>query len=245
MDPAASEQAARFSRVYRADATTYGAAPSFEVMHFIDQCLAGVGMRALDLGTGPGRNALALARRGFDVTAVDVAKAGLQALEAEAAREGLEDRVHGRVADIRTLPYDRGSFEVIVAATVLDHIPREDASRLLPSLFEALSANGVIYIEVHTTEDPGSPVGAGRRSDAPVSETAGAIRHYFAPNELLRLVAGRVRVIRYEERIEWDETHGRHHEHGKAVLVGVRQGSHPRYFGDLPHPASRERPQGN
>ena len=52
----------------------------------------------LDVAAGDGANALLLARRGFDVTAVDIAPSALARLGAAAAAEGLE--VARRQADL-------------------------------------------------------------------------------------------------------------------------------------------------
>jgi cyclopropane fatty-acyl-phospholipid synthase-like methyltransferase len=223
-------QAARFDRVYRADEHTYGAEPSKELVRFVDQCVRGG--RGLDLAAGLGRDTLALAERGIDMTAVDVAEEGLKHLAEEAQRRGLSERVHVVCADIVTYDYPQHALDVIVATTALDHIQRRDCLAILPKIAAALSPAGVLYAEVHTTEDPGSPTGFGPQLDVPVSETAGAIAHYFEPNELLRLIAQHLRIIHYEERREWDQSHGRPHAHGKAIALAVPKSAHPPYRGD-------------
>jgi cyclopropane fatty-acyl-phospholipid synthase-like methyltransferase len=225
----AREQEARFEAVYARDRDAYGAQASPELASFVEQCVPGGW--ALDLGAGPGRDSLALARRGLHVTAIDLAEAGIEALRESACKEGLSGLIDARAGDVRRVDFAPEAYDVIVAATVLDHMPLEDARRILEDASRALTATGVLYVEVHTTEDPGSPVGSGSRKEAPVSETAGAIVHYFRPNELLSVLAGSFRVLFYEERLEWDTTHGRPHEHGKALALCVRPRAHPPYFG--------------
>jgi cyclopropane fatty-acyl-phospholipid synthase-like methyltransferase len=226
-------QAERFDHIYRADETTYGAAPSPELVRYVDQCVRGGG-RALDLGAGLGRDTLALAERGLVVTAVDVAEEGLRHIAEQARERGLADRVSVVAADIAAYPYPIQALEVIVATTVFDHIERDKCLAILPPVAAALTATGVLYAEVHTTEDPGSPTGFGHELQAPVSETAGAIAHYFEPNELLHLLVRHLRIIHYEERREWDHTHGRPHVHGKAIALAVPKNAHPPYRGDRP-----------
>ena len=65
-----------------------------------------------------------------------------------------------------------------------------------------------------------------------LSETADAIAHYFEPNELLSLLGKYLRIVHYEERREWDRTHGRPHVHGKAIALAVPMNAHPPYRGD-------------
>ena len=229
-------QAQRFDRVYREDDQTYGAAASEELIRYVDQCFRGGG-QALDLAAGLGRDTLALAQRGLHVTAVDVAEEGLRHLAEQARERGLADRVDVIVQDIAAYCYASKAFDVIVATTAFDHIERDTCRAVLPKIAAALTDTGVLYAEVHTTEDPGSPTGFGHELKAPISGTADAIAHYFEPNELLNMLARHLRIVHYEERREWDHTHGRPHVHGKAIALAVPKNAHPPYRGD--HPEKR------
>jgi len=62
------------------------------------------GQRVLDVGCGPGRHALALARRGFDVVGVDLSPDFLTLAGDAAAAEGLGARFE--VGDVRELAYE-------------------------------------------------------------------------------------------------------------------------------------------
>jgi 2-polyprenyl-3-methyl-5-hydroxy-6-metoxy-1,4-benzoquinol methylase len=67
--------------------------------------------RALDVGMGDGRNALALAERGWDVTGVDLAEAGV-ARAVQAAREkGL--KVAGVIQDIDAFDFGTNRWDLI------------------------------------------------------------------------------------------------------------------------------------
>ncbi len=218
-----------FDELYQREGAAYGTAPSPELVAFFDQCpLMG---EALDLGAGHGRDALALARRGLTVTAIDSSSEGIARLRKAAEEEGLGERIDAQVRDVRDLQWSTNAYRAIVAATVLDHLPREDLDAVWNAMVSALSCPGMLFVEVHTTEDPASPVGAGAASDAPISESAVHVKHYFRPNELLTLVWPRLRVCRYEERREWDQTHGAPHKHGKASLIAVPRDGRPPFYG--------------
>jgi len=214
-----------FAGAYQRDAASPGA-PCYDLMAFLDQCPR-TG-EALDIGAGIGRNALPLAERGLRVLAVDLSDAGIEALRGLAARRGVSDRIEARVGDFRTMDLPAGRFSVVVAATVLDHVPLDDARAVLARLAVALADDGVLFVEVLTTDD------AGFTGEGPVSECQSAIAHYFRPGELASLCADRLRIIRYEEKWEWDRTHGPEHLHGKASLLAVRRGARPEYFGIPP-----------
>ena len=224
-----------FFEPYDRDEIAYGAVPSSAVQAFLDQ-VGGTGP-ALDLGAGAGRDTIALANAGYDVTAVDLSQRGLERVSQRAAVAEVAHRVQTCVADVREVEMPASKYAAIVATTVLDHIPANDAIEVWKRMTGALSESGFLFVEVHTTEDPGSDQLPGRASQAPVSETASEVINYFAPNQLARWAVeprAQLRILRYEERLEWDYTHGSEHLHGKAILLAVRQGNHPDWYGQPP-----------
>jgi SAM-dependent methyltransferase len=69
------------------------------------------GMRVLDVGCGPGRHSLALARRGFEVVGVDQSEAFLRLADEAAAAEGLLCRFEQ--LDVRSLSHV-GAFDAVL-----------------------------------------------------------------------------------------------------------------------------------
>lgn len=86
------------------------------------------GGRALDVAGGSGRHAVWLARRGFEVTLVDISDVALA--QAEAAAAAVSVPIVTVQADLSTEPLPPGRFEVIV---VVDYLDR-DVWSVLPSL---------------------------------------------------------------------------------------------------------------
>jgi SAM-dependent methyltransferase len=76
---------------------------------------------ALDAGTGTGRYALELARRGARVSAVDRSAEMLAAAKRTAQREGLA--IDFQLGSLDALPFQTGRFELVTCALVLCHIP--------------------------------------------------------------------------------------------------------------------------
>lgn len=223
-----------FFDVYDRDDPAYGLTPSAELAAYLQQCKpAG---RALDLGAGAGRDTLELARAGLDVLAVDRSQRGLELISHRAQQAGVAQRVTTQASDVRELQLPPDTFVFISATTVLDHIPMAAAQTLWQQIVAGLQADGAMYIEVHTTDDPGSASGAGAGRAAPVSETAVHVVNHFPPNQLLQMAIETpgLRVLRYEERAEWDYTHGPEHLHAKAILLASKSAEVPNWYGHPP-----------
>ena len=77
--------------------------------------------RVLDMATGTGRAALALARRGAIVTAVDASREMLGVARARAADAGLS--IEFAEGDAHALPYSDRVFDSVVCLRMLMHVP--------------------------------------------------------------------------------------------------------------------------
>jgi SAM-dependent methyltransferase len=112
----------------------------------------GPGERVLDLGSGGGRHAFEMLRRGADVVAVDRDPAVLsevaqmvQAMRA-AGEVAARTRFAATRADARRLPFADGSFQRVVAAEVFEHI-RDDAAAMA-ELVRVLAPGGLVAVTV-------------------------------------------------------------------------------------------------
>ena len=167
-------------------------------------------LRVLDLGSGPGRNALALARRGCTVTAVDMAESAVQQLNERA--EALDLPVTALCRDVRDLQVEPESHHMVVSTTVLGHIERPELPDLCRRIVRWLKPAGLLFAEEFSTADPGCELQEG------ASECAALVKHYFAPGELedlfapLEPTAGRHLAVT-------DDTHGHTHRHNLIRLL--------------------------
>lgn len=203
-----------FDEVYRREGLSFGDTPSEELMEYLEEHeLCG---NTLDIGCGDGRDTLPLAEHGFNVTALDLSRVGIQKLMSIAQKRGIADRINAIVTDVRTWNYPKNHFDLVVSATCLDHLPEDDIPVMVENIISCMRDDGILFIEVYTTDDPGFSGGA------PASEFADQILHYFEPNELLRLFMPHVRILRYEEKCEWDYDHGEPHLHGIATLLAKK-----------------------
>ena len=87
------------------------------------------GDRVLDIGCGVGTTAIRLAREyGAQVVAADIAPLMRERAEANVKAANLIGRVTVEDADIRSLPYPNGAFDVVVAEAVTMFVPRRRAA---------------------------------------------------------------------------------------------------------------------
>src|SRR5436305_961907 len=96
--------------------------------------LSGAGLRALDVGCGTGHHLADLVRRGFEVVGVDGSSPMLE--EARRANPGVELIE----ADVDALPFDDGSFDVVLCIEVLRYIA--DPQRCIAEVARVLRPGG-------------------------------------------------------------------------------------------------------
>ncbi len=110
------------------------------------------GMTVLDLGCGAGRHAFECVRRGAHVVAFDadlVELKGVVQVLAAMADAGEVPHAAGAVALRGTayeLPFPDASFDRVIAAEVLEHLPRDDLAMV--ELARVLKADGRLAVTV-------------------------------------------------------------------------------------------------
>ncbi|MFP4176287.1 MAG: class I SAM-dependent methyltransferase [Candidatus Brocadiia bacterium] len=202
--------ASHYDRRYAADDAYFGRSPSRWITTYLD---GETGGRVLDLGSGQGRNALFLAEKGYRVRAVDSSSTAVERLKSTAASRGLN--ITAECRDITTLNPPRGTFDIVLAITVLCHLKDQDVPRVAGTMMSALSPGGLVLTEDFTPSDPGA---AGRRR---ASEFAPLVRNYFSPGKIENLFAPLDTVVCRTLEVE-DESHGETHGHGIIRYVGRR-----------------------
>jgi ubiquinone/menaquinone biosynthesis C-methylase UbiE len=118
----------------------------------VDRLLAQLSFtRVLDVGTGTGRHALKLARRGASVTALDQSPEMLVVARQAAQREVLPIDFHLLSLD-DGLPFEAEQFDLLICALTLSHVP--DLAHALQEFARVLQDGGSLLITdfhpVHT-----------------------------------------------------------------------------------------------
>jgi arsenite methyltransferase len=130
--------------------------------------------RVLDAGCGRGLALIGCAKKlstgkavGIDLwDAKDLSNNNPEATRANAAAEGVADRVEVETGDIARLPFSDASFDVVVSMTVIHNIPsRERRDQALSELVRVLKPGGrmAIFDLLHTARYAEVLQGAGMK----------------------------------------------------------------------------------
>ncbi|HEX9066543.1 MAG TPA: class I SAM-dependent methyltransferase [Streptosporangiaceae bacterium] len=98
----------------------FAAKPDENLVSYVERGIVAPG-RAVDLGCGPGRNAIYLASRGFEVDAVDLSEVALSWAAERAAGAGAQ--VTFRAASIFAAGLPDGQFDLVYDSGCLHHLP--------------------------------------------------------------------------------------------------------------------------
>jgi tellurite methyltransferase len=201
--------------------------PSVEVVELVPALLPGA--RVLDLGCGEGRNALYLATRGCDVTAVDRSEAGLRKLSYMANRAGVSLTTH--VADIATLDIE-DEYALVMAHGFLHYLSKAEVGDLIGKVKEKTTPGGFnVYTYKYFNEEFPRPdeFRAARYLDS------------LGPNELREYYAD-WEIIRYDVYAKWDSHPGIPiHCHPVEKLVARK----PRRVASMPYTVEQVPVQAN
>lgn len=164
----------------------------------------------LCLAEGEGRNAVFLAERGHDVTAVDLSEVGLSNARALATERGVEIRtVCADLAD-----YDPGVSCWAGIVSIWAHVPPAVREQLHAKCVRALSPGGAFVLEAYSPRHLDRPGQGGPPSAALL----------MTPEALRRELAG----LTFErcEEVDRDITEGRYHRGPSSTvqLLAFRPG---------------------
>ncbi|MCL7414094.1 MAG: class I SAM-dependent methyltransferase [ANME-2 cluster archaeon] len=169
--------------------------PDTDIMQLIDKLVPGM---ALDIGCGPGVHAIELAKRGWDVTALDISPGAIKMAEECALKAGVE--VEFRIINVLAFEPD-GSFDLVLDRGFLHSLEPTEYPRWTDMVAAALKPGGIVVAKEFTID--------------PVNR--------FGPTGLseseMRDVLDRRFTI---ERLEQTEFSVRGQVHDGLILLGIR-----------------------
>jgi ubiquinone/menaquinone biosynthesis C-methylase UbiE len=105
-------------------------------LKYVDGLSLPKSVRVLEIGCGAGFMAIALARRGFKVEAVDHAPAMIELTQRHARQTGMDNQIHAAIEDVHGLTFEDQSFDLIVALGVISWL--HDLRRALAEITRVL-----------------------------------------------------------------------------------------------------------
>jgi SAM-dependent methyltransferase len=162
---------------YRGDDYAFGTDPNEFVVAATGDWPPG---RALDLGSGEGRNAVWLAARGWDVTAVDVSPRGMQKANDLAAIAGVD--VELVTADLTAYEPEAGTYDLVLLSYV--QVPPGVRTAIHAAAIVALAPGGRVVVVAHHLDNLANGIGGPRTAD--VLYTCDTMSHDFGALEIER-----------------------------------------------------------
>jgi SAM-dependent methyltransferase len=154
--------------------------PNPNLVTWLDAHPTPAGRRGLKVGCGLGDDAEELARRGFDVTAFDIAPTAIRWCK----QRFLRSRVNYQVADLLNPPPDwSGAFDFVLESYTLQVLPAALRERAMQSLARFLAESGQLLL-ICRGREPHEPEGQmpwplTRHELSGLAERAGLVKRSF------------------------------------------------------------------
>lgn len=142
-----------WDKTYARKDYVFGKDPAEFLVKYVDNLPKG---RALDIASGEGRNAVFLAKKGFQVEAVDISVVGLRKAKKLAAENGV--KIQTVNADLNKYHIKPASYTAIINFYYLQR-------SLIPEIKTGLKSGGVVVFESYTMEHLKNPSGASMDKD--------------------------------------------------------------------------------
>ncbi len=126
----------------------YWLVPTTEASFLAESWQSKAYSKFLDLGCGLGRHSIYFARRGFEVSAIDLSKSGISHLKSWAKEEQLEIQIEH--SDMLKLPFSDETFHCIMAYNVIYHTDTEGFIKSLKEITRVLKRNGELFITLNS-----------------------------------------------------------------------------------------------
>lgn len=91
-----------------------------------------------DVCSGAGTNAVHLAKKGFDVTGIDISPTAIKYAKRRAREAGVSERCNFFTGDVTEIKIQKDKFDFIFDRGCYHHIPQEDKSKFMKIISDSL-----------------------------------------------------------------------------------------------------------
>ncbi len=217
------ERVSHWEEAYRKVESLWGFKPDHMLVRYARLIPDG---RVLDLGVGEGRNALFLAKAGYEVEGYDVSQTAVDRCMEMAQKEGLS--VMAQASDLREVDIPQGRYSLVLASWVLHLLKKTEAVQVISKIKNGLISDGIVYMTVFSTEDP-FYVGAREKDLDEVEENTfylperDTYMHFFTQEEICSLFSD-FGIVYCASGTALDFGHGDRgaHRHGFVEYMGQK-----------------------
>lgn len=187
--------------------STHWNEPSEDIYYYLHLWSEKRSKKLLDLGAGIGRHSLLFAKNGFDVTAFDFSKEGLDKIENFADQLNLEiDLVNG---NMNRLPFASQSFDFVIAYNSIYHTDYEGLIRTIYEIRRVLKANGEAFVTMLSKNDKSFIDGSGsliaENTLMKKEEDGSILPHFFVDEEYIYKLFKSFHIISLKQIEEFHE----------------------------------------
>jgi cyclopropane fatty-acyl-phospholipid synthase-like methyltransferase len=195
-----------YNKIYKSNKSVWGSKVNPIIGKALKFFKTKQGLKALDLGCGQGKEAFFLAKKGFDVTAIDSSSAAIKQIKEKTKNYKLP--IKSICRDVANYKIKKGGYDIIAAMNVLQFLEKKEVMNLINNVKAGLRNNGLAVLSAFTTKD------ASRQSKK-------KLRYYFKQGEM-RYCFKDFKILYYSEKIISDSGHPSMpwpHQHGIVEII--------------------------
>jgi tellurite methyltransferase len=161
----------------------------------------------LDIGSGRGRNSFFLAKKGFEVEAIDIDQQSINEIKKTIQENKLS--IKARCLDLREFQFTANKYSLILAIQSLNFIKKSDFEKIIEKIKDSLIKGGFFIISAFTISDPSFK--KFKKKSQPIEENTFYSKktpnwwHFFKKNELKKYFQSGFEILYYLERIVKDK----------------------------------------
>lgn len=163
----------------------------------------------LDIGVGEGKNAVFLAKKGFNVEGLDISDKILKRTNELAKINKVAIKTH--CIDIRNFKFKK-KYNLIISTFTLHYLPKKNSYIAINKMKNFTKEGGLNLITVFTRDVP---------DYSPKLEKKFKL-NLFKKDELKNLYSN-WDIIKYSEETKLDKSHGKPHYHKIALLIAKKR----------------------
>jgi len=187
-----------FEGSYKGEGGYFGLKPDKEIISILKYIKNGY---VLDLGVGEGRNALFLAKKGFNVTGIDLSKTGINHFLKSS--KAINVKVKAIIKDIIKFRFNK-DYDIIISSSTLHFLNEKHVYKIIKNMKAHTNKGGINFIKVFTVKNP-----------------AKNFPYLFKKNELKKIYKD-WKILQYKEHLTPFEKHGESgmlHKHAIASII--------------------------